>query len=246
MRSTDVLIVDDDPYMAAALADSVQQLREDFDIEVAHSGPEALSKVQQTPYALIITDYKMPGLNGLDLAYAVREVSPDTQTVLMTGYGSDALRRTLDSIGLAGYLQKPFDLAQIQDVIGRSVNGTTPTQRVLVMEDKDDLRRVFRWGLHSAGYDVNEAGTIQQARDHLALKRFDVFLCDVNVGSARGTEFLREQRDRLHESDTQIIVMSDQAQYRGVSEQMGVEFFLEKPFSVNFLVTLVGRLTALC
>ena len=245
MQPTSALIVDDDPYMAAALAESVQELREDFSVEVAHSGTEALSKVQQTPYALIITDYKMPGLNGLDLAYAVREVSPETQTVLMTGHGSDALRRTLESIGLAGYLHKPFDLAQIQDVVGRSVNGPSSVQRVLVMEDEDDLRRVFRWGLHAAGFDVNEAGTIQQARDHLALRRFDLFLCDVNVGSARDTDFLLEQRDRLRQSGTQIIILSDQAQYRGVSEQMGVEFFLEKPVAVSFLVTLVERLTAL-
>jgi DNA-binding NtrC family response regulator len=245
MQQICALIVDDDPYTAAALADSVQQLRDDFQIEVAHSGTEALAKVQQKSYALIITDYKMPGLNGLDLAYAVREVSPETQTVLMTGYGSDALRRTLESIGLASYLQKPFDLAQIQKIVGHSAKGTIPTRRVLVMEDEDELRRVFRWGLHSAGYDVNEAGTIQQARDHLALRRFDVFLCDVNGGSARGTQFLREQRDRLYESDTEIIIMSDQAQYRSVSEQLGVEFFLEKPVSVNFLVTLVGRLTTI-
>ena len=87
-----VLVVDDEPNAAMVIAASMKRLGQEFLVETAHSGHEALAKAQQTQYAVLVTDYMMPGMNGLDLAQAVRQVSPGTKVVLVTAYDTQQLK----------------------------------------------------------------------------------------------------------------------------------------------------------
>jgi DNA-binding NtrC family response regulator len=244
MQTKQVLLVDDEPNVIMIMAASVKKLGEEYVVETAQSGEEALSKVQQTQYALVITDYMMPGMNGLDLAEAVHQISPDTQVALVTGYGTQRLRTQVEQMQLAGYLDKPFTMAQIRELVRRTVQEPTTARRVLILEDENDLRRLFGKALRHVGYDVFEAATLQEARDLLAQHQFDAFLCDIHLNGARGTDLLREQSEVLMENNTQLIMVSGEAQYRGVCEDMGAEFFMQKPVALNALITLVDRLTA--
>jgi CheY-like chemotaxis protein/predicted regulator of Ras-like GTPase activity (Roadblock/LC7/MglB family) len=120
-ESKRVLIVDDEPNVTVVLAAGLEKLGQDYVIETANSGSEALEKVEQTPYALMITDYKMPDLNGLDLAMAVRRVSPSTQVILMTAYGTAGLRDKVGNLHLDGYVDKPFSVARIREIVKDAV-----------------------------------------------------------------------------------------------------------------------------
>ena len=86
-----VLLVDDDAMVLAGLR---RQLRNQFRIDTALSGEEALQQVQENgPYAVIVSDYMMPGMNGFDVCQSLREKIP-TQPILMLtamseGDGSD-------------------------------------------------------------------------------------------------------------------------------------------------------------
>ncbi len=239
-----VLIVDDEPNVALMLADSLEKLGEDYVIETAHSGGEAQNKIQQTQYALVITDYKMPGMSGLDLAQAVRDFSPDTQIMMMTAYGTDELRDLVEQMNIDGYLDKPFTVTKIRDMVERIVGDSTTARPILIMEDNDDLRHVFSRVLRRSGYKVYAAATMQEARDLLVQIDFGAFLCDIHMGDERGTDLVREQGDALKERGTQVIVVTGESRYRPFAEELGVEFYLEKPVALGPLVTLVDRLTA--
>ena len=65
----------------------------------------------------MITDYKMPGMDGIDLAKAVQDISPQTRIILMTAYGSQVLSETAQVLNLAGYLDKPFSVAQFREMV---------------------------------------------------------------------------------------------------------------------------------
>jgi DNA-binding NtrC family response regulator len=113
------------------------------------------------------------------------------------------------------------------------------------MDDNDDLRRLYAKSLARAGYQTYPAATIREARELLARHRFDVFLCDIRMsGEGLGTDFLREQLDTLKAQGTQIVMVSAEARYRDVCEEMGIEFYIEKPVAIPPLITLVNRLTA--
>ena len=121
VESKRVLIVDDEPNVTIVLAAGLEKLGRDYVIETANSGGEALEKVERTSYALMITDYKMPDLNGLDLAMAVRRVSPHTQVILMTAYGTAGLRDKVGNLHLDGYVDKPFSVARIREIVEDAV-----------------------------------------------------------------------------------------------------------------------------
>jgi DNA-binding NtrC family response regulator len=246
MRSKRVLIVDDAANVTLTLAASLEKLGSAYTVETAQDGDEALGKIRRQPFDLVITDYKMPGLDGLDLAQAVREIAPQTQIVLMTAYGDAAVHETVQDLALEGYLDKPFDVAEIRRLVARALpaDEAERDRHVLVMEDNRDLRRIYSRALRREGYRVQAAATLQEARDLIAQQRFDAFLCDVHIGNERGTDLLREVGPALHAQGTQIIMVSADARYRSLTEELGVEFYMEKPVDIVPLVTLVDRLTA--
>ena len=78
-----VLLVDDDAMLLAGLK---RQLRNDFRIETAISGEEAIKMlVENGPYAVVVSDYMMPGMNGIEFLRHVKKTSPDTIRMMLTG-----------------------------------------------------------------------------------------------------------------------------------------------------------------
>jgi DNA-binding NtrC family response regulator len=239
-----LLIVDDEPKVALTLAASLEKLDDAYVIDTAHSFHEAYTKVRRTQYALLITDFKMPGLNGLDLARAVQRTSPDTQIVLMSGLRDEALRETTEILDLAGFLEKPFTMAEVRELVQRALFDSATVRRILLIEEKEDLRRIYGGALRGAGYLVYEASSLHKARGLLASHWFDIILCSLDVSGKPVMHFLREQTARLSQIGTNVIAISSQGGYRSICEELGVDFYLETPIAVTPLVTLVDRLAA--
>jgi DNA-binding NtrC family response regulator len=125
-------------------------------------------------------------------------------------------------------------------VIARSY---TPKQgHILVMDDDVNVLRIFSKALKSRNYQVSQANSIQQARQFIDSDKYDVFICDVHMGNERGTDLLLEKSDSLSNNQTQVVAISAYGQYRSLIEEVGVDFFLEKPVSIGTLLTLITRL----
>ncbi|MBN1179127.1 MAG: response regulator [Anaerolineae bacterium] len=124
--SSRVLIVDDEPHVTMVLAEGLERLGKNYIIETASNGDAALAKIGTEDYALVITDYRMPGLSGLELAQAVRRISPQTQVVLMTAYGTSGLRDQVGELEL-DYIDKPFSVAQIREIVENAVGRVRPS-----------------------------------------------------------------------------------------------------------------------
>jgi ActR/RegA family two-component response regulator len=78
-----ILLVDDEPKVLAAIK---RQLRKEFRFETALSGEEALKVIDEKgPFAVVVSDYKMPGMNGIDFLCKVKTVDPDTVRMMLTG-----------------------------------------------------------------------------------------------------------------------------------------------------------------
>jgi DNA-binding NtrC family response regulator len=239
-----VLVVDDEPKVALTLAASLEGLASGFAVDTAYGFAEAFARVQQTRYRLLIVDYEMPGLNGLDLARAVRRVTPETRIVLMTAYGTQALRDTARLLGLVGYLDKPFTIAQLRELVQRTVGEASKVHRVLLMESKDTLRHEYGTALRQAGYRVHEAKSLAQATALLVRQQFSVFICALDTGGDTVLNMVKAQTNRLNETGTHVIAISSQGGHRSNWEELGVDFYLETPVATGPLVTLVDRLTA--
>lgn len=128
-----VLVVDDEVVITMMLARKLSKMGNEYIVDIATNCDEALAKIRQESYALVISDYKMPGLSGLDLVRAIHKLSPNTKTVLITAYPTGSLRETLNYMGLDGYLdgylEKPCTMEQIQEVVERALGCAKQVKR---------------------------------------------------------------------------------------------------------------------
>jgi DNA-binding NtrC family response regulator len=116
---TNVLVVDDDYHMRLALKESLTKAG--YAVSVAEDGMEAVDAVKRNSPDLMITDVKMPRLNGMELLSRVREMSPLLPVILITGYGTiqDAVRVIKE--GAFDYIQKPFNTETLYGVVKRAL-----------------------------------------------------------------------------------------------------------------------------
>ena len=103
-----ILVVDDNPAMAETLADILEM--KGFSVHAAVSGVEALEILRKQPIDILLTDVKIPGMNGLELYRETRKAYPKLVTIFMTAYTADELIRQGMAEGVKTILDKPVDI----------------------------------------------------------------------------------------------------------------------------------------
>lgn len=112
-----ILIVDDEEQLTYYLEQTLLVEIPGSRVDVGHSGEEGLSRLADCVYDLIIADLRMPGFSGLELIKGVRYLDGNVPIILMTGYGSDATRQEAEAMGVSYYLEKPFDMDDLLEVV---------------------------------------------------------------------------------------------------------------------------------
>ena len=107
--SARILIVDDDTALLEALPDAMALRMNGITIDTCETAPGALDKIRQTDYDVIVTDIKLPGMDGLELLDEIKLLRPGTPTVLITGHGERDLAVRALRGGAYDFVQKPID-----------------------------------------------------------------------------------------------------------------------------------------
>jgi DNA-binding NtrC family response regulator len=110
-----ILVVDDDSLMKDFLKETLS--RSDYMVDLASSGDEALDKLKQREYDVIVSDIRMPKLGGMELLKAAKENSPDIKVVMMTAYGTVENAVEAMKLGAFDYIMKPFSADEIELVV---------------------------------------------------------------------------------------------------------------------------------
>jgi CheY-like chemotaxis protein len=117
-----ILIVDDEPDMCWALENILRPAG--YAVTTATSGVEALELLAGEPYAVAFVDAKLPDLDGLELAATIRQESPHTAVVLISGYFYEedrAITEGLQKDLFIGFIAKPFDLEKVRLIARQAV-----------------------------------------------------------------------------------------------------------------------------
>ncbi len=112
-----LLIVDDEETLTFSLYQSFIISKKDYEVATAASGEEALSRMAEQPYDLIITDIFMPGISGLELLKVVKEKYPSTEVMVMTAYGSNDKKDEAEELGACHYVEKPFEMKELRQKV---------------------------------------------------------------------------------------------------------------------------------
>jgi len=116
-KANKILIVDDEEDLTWSISKSLLRENDLLEIICVHSGDEALKVLEKISIDLVISDIRMPGTSGLDLLENIRENYPKTKMIIMTAYGSPDIEEKIKNTENAYYVEKPFDIHELKNLI---------------------------------------------------------------------------------------------------------------------------------
>src|SRR6266545_5436967 len=117
MPQPNVLIIDDEPLMRISIADALKD--EGCQVKVAATGLEGVDLIKKEPFEIVISDLRLPGMDGLQVLQTCKEVSPKTGVVLITAHGSVETAVGAMKMGAYDYVTKPFAMEELLLIVKR-------------------------------------------------------------------------------------------------------------------------------
>src|ERR1051326_165058 len=172
-----ILVVDDEPSVLLTVVAILQQ--EGYDVDAAANGQTAIEWIRSRQYDLVMTDLKMPGVDGLQVLEEVRKTAPNTVTLMMTGYGSvDTALEALQH-GAYEYLLKPTEVPDLKAALRRSLERKR-------LSEIDTLYRINRTAAASLDAAHISSEVSEAAREVLGVS--GARLVDFSDGKAQNTQ----------------------------------------------------------
>jgi DNA-binding NtrC family response regulator len=125
-----VLVVDDEPMVTRTL-EAVMRVESNLECVAVNRPTEGLERLRTEPFEVILSDFIMPELDGLEFLAQAKEIQPETSRILLTGYANKASAiRSINEIGLFQYIEKPWDNTLLRMVLRNAAERTTLLRRL--------------------------------------------------------------------------------------------------------------------
>jgi len=220
LRGMRVLVVDDNASSREILQTVLESMS--FEVTVAASAEEGIAELEKEamnrPYKLVVMDWKMPGLDGIETARRIKEQTAEAsqpRIIMATAYGRAEIMRQAQNIGLDGFLIKPVNPSvmfnTIMEVFGKELErgpriraGQDPSAtaiekiigaRILLVEDNEINQQVALEILTGADLQVTLATNGQEAVTAVQNQEFDAVLMDIQMPVMDGYEATRKIRE---------------------------------------------------
>jgi CheY-like chemotaxis protein len=140
-----VLIVDDEDAILSILQKSLNKLGAGYRVVTASDGYAALNQLQEHSFDLVVTDYKMAGMNGLELLEAIGQLQPAARVILMTAYGSDAIETEARRLQAYRYLAKPLEIDTFREVVKNALGQVAVSRPGILILSDERYRQVVQF-----------------------------------------------------------------------------------------------------
>lgn len=179
-----VLVVDDNRQLAENLAELLSD--EGCSVCTAFSAEEALRAAADAHFDLVLTDIRMPGMNGVELVRLLAQREPTATYLLMTAYTSDQVLSAASHLGVVrAVLAKPLAVERLLELLPRRSG-------VLLVEDDRRLALLLEESLRRGGYTVHVSATCEGAQEALQRARPDIAVIDCTLPGGAGMAFARQ------------------------------------------------------
>ena len=123
MKTNKILIVDDEKNIRMTISQALADM--DVETDSAVNGEEALSKLKDTEFGLVLLDLRMPGMDGMEVLEKLREDRPDIRVVIITAHGSIDSAVDAMKLGAVDFIQKPFTPKEIRYLVSKIIKRET-------------------------------------------------------------------------------------------------------------------------
>ncbi|MDR3578268.1 MAG: response regulator [Anaerolineaceae bacterium] len=127
-----ILIVDDEESILMVLKNSLTLSGEDYQVATASNGDEAIDQLHQHKFDLVVTDYLMAGMDGLELMAEVKKIQPDVRVIMISAYGTDELETEADGLQVYRYLEKPIEIDTFRRAVKEALGGDSGAVKEVV------------------------------------------------------------------------------------------------------------------
>jgi two-component system sensor histidine kinase/response regulator len=261
ISSLRVLVVDDNVTNRRILREHLQSWG--CTVQEADSGQQALgmlTSVSPCPFDVVVLDYQMPGMHGLDTAKQIRSIESlsGCKIILLSSFGSPG-RQQEEQSGVDVWLTKPVRRSQLYNAlcevagISHDVTGTdkpklerrTSGVRVLLVEDNEVNRKLALHMLKRLGCSVEVATNGREAVELTSKHAYDLVFMDIQMPEMDGTEATRliRERERSSGKHLPIVAMTAHAM-EGDRERClaaGMDDYLSKPVKIDVLAQMVEK-----
>lgn len=114
-KEIEVLILDDEPVVLERLGDYLQ--KRGLSVETFGTSLDALERLKEKTFHVVVTDIKMAAPDGIEVMVSVKKASPETEVIMITGFGSSETMRAAEAVGAFDYVQKPFNMEEVHKKI---------------------------------------------------------------------------------------------------------------------------------
>src|SRR5438132_1387917 len=271
MTKARVLLVDDDRALLQALPETLRLRMSGLTVDTADSAATALDRIAARDYDAIVTDIKMPGMDGLALLAEIQGRRPDTPILMITGHGEHALAIQALRGGAYDFIQKPIDRDDFVAALHRAILAHALSRRVkdrqvalercaseleqiaekmgreqahvLIVDDDSALLQALPEALRlrMSGLTVDTADSAATALDRIAALDYDTIVIDIKMPGMDGLALLAEIRRRR--PDTPILMITGHGEQELAIQALrgGAYDFIQKPIDRDDFVAALRR-----
>lgn len=228
-----VLVVDDEAALRMTLAANLEL--EDFAVAEAGNGAEALRLLDTQQFDIIISDMRMPEMNGLDLVHAIRLRNDAIPIILMSGFENEGMIEQAIELGAFTLLTKPFKVDRLVGVIRRAIRAC-----VLAVRSGDrEIAQAAR-AMQEAGLRVHIVVDESSVNAQLRTVRPDVCLLRLGTRDSAGNSLLSTIRN--FDAAVSIIILAGERSGEALQgDDLHSAALLASPFATRDLLNLIAK-----
>jgi len=245
MSKLKVLLIEDEEIARRSLKRVID--KEGFETLVASDGYEGMGLFRSEKPDIVITDIKMPHIDGMELLHSVKDISPSTEMILITAYGDyDTVILALRQ-GVLDYLKKPVDLDQLILSLGRAREKIAERKKInikpslLILEDDKNNRNKLTRVFEKEGYEVFTGRDGEEGIKIFSQNKIDILLADIKMPKKDGIEVLHEVRKVS--KDCEVIMITGYGDEKTAIQAMydGAINYIRKPIDLDQLILAVQK-----
>jgi DNA-binding NtrC family response regulator len=247
-QNAKVLVVDDDKKIRVLLLDTLSALG--YKTIGAEDGEEALALLEKQKPDVVVSDIKMPKLNGLSLLRNIKNKNPKIPVLMITGYNFTYTKdQALDS-GADGFLVKPFRIGKIEELMQTVLGHKAPPdeerpyklKKILIVEDDEILRKMLCETLTSLDYFPIGVEEGEMALSQLKTQDFDLVISDIRMPKIDGITLLKNIKEMVPQLPVVLITGFPSTYPAQRALQEGADGYLAKPFRIEKMDELLRDL----
>ena len=136
-----VLIVDDEVITCNSLAKMISNIRPNWNVETAYDGKEAMEKFQKSHFDVMITDIKMPFIDGIDLIQQIKTIKPETICIIQSAYSDFEYAQNALKMGVTDYILKPISKKGVEELINK-IEGLIESLMLSSRKSISDIEKI--------------------------------------------------------------------------------------------------------